>query len=102
MLNPHLPDILPTNQAESGSPVLNAEIADDDARAALQRLDRVLGLLERPALVVDDEIEELIGKRKAARDSRDFAEADRIRDELSERGILLEDSPGGTIWKRRL
>jgi cysteinyl-tRNA synthetase len=71
-------------------------------QAALQRLDRVLGLLERPALVVDDEIEELIRKRKAARDSRDFAEADRIRDELSERGILLEDSPGGTIWKRRL
>ena len=53
-------------------------------------------------MVLDEEVEELIRKRTAARDAKDFAESDRIRDELAERGILLEDTPDGPIWKRRL
>ena len=80
-------------------------VSDEDRealQAALRRLDGVLGLLERPALVLDEEVEELIRKRTAARDAKDFAESDRIRDELAERGILLEDTPDGPIWKRRL
>ena len=48
-----------------------------------------------------DEIERLIGERRAARQRRDFAEADRIRTALAERGILLEDNAGGTRWKRK-
>jgi cysteinyl-tRNA synthetase len=48
-----------------------------------------------------DEIERLIEERKAARGSRDFAAADLIRTALAERGILLEDNPGGTRWKRK-
>ena len=71
-------------------------------KAALGRLDGVLGLMERPETTVDEEIEDLIRKRNEARRDRQFAEADRIRDDLAARGILLEDTPDGTLWKRRL
>jgi cysteinyl-tRNA synthetase len=69
--------------------------------------DRVLGVLslrraedERPPVPVD-EIERAIEARKDARRRRDFAEADRLRDDLAARGVLLEDSPQGTRWKRK-
>ena len=47
------------------------------------------------------EIDRLIEERQAARRRRDFAAGDRIRDELASRGIILEDGPGGTRWKRK-
>ncbi|MCH7891840.1 MAG: cysteine--tRNA ligase [Gemmatimonadetes bacterium] len=78
----------------------------ESARSALASIDEVMGLLSvaREGLEVDDdfasEIESLIAERKAARADRDFARADAIRDELGERGIVLEDSAGGTRWKR--
>jgi cysteinyl-tRNA synthetase len=48
-----------------------------------------------------EEIERLIAERHDARRSRDFARADDIRHELDDRGIILEDSPAGTRWKRK-
>jgi cysteinyl-tRNA synthetase len=86
-----------------------SEVAESDleaARSALASIDGVFGLLSvaREGLEVDDDlaswIESLIAERKAARADRDFARADAIRDELEERGIVLEDSAGGTRWKQ--
>ena len=47
-----------------------------------------------------EEIDSLVAARTEAKLSKDFAEADRIRDELSSRGVVLEDGPSGTIWYR--
>ena len=76
-------------------------------RDAFEGFDRVLGVLnlrraedEQPPVPVG-EIERLIEERHAARRRRDFGEADRIRDGLLERGVLLEDGAGGTKWKRK-
>jgi cysteinyl-tRNA synthetase len=68
----------------------------------LARIDSVLGVLgEETAEMLAPEIEGLIDERNAARRNRNFTRADEIRNELAARGILLEDTPQGTKWKRK-
>ena len=71
------------------------------AVAAIKKFDRVLGVLEQEELMLDKEIEELIKEREKARKKKDFAKADAIRNELAEKGIMLEDTPEGVRWKKK-
>jgi cysteinyl-tRNA synthetase len=48
-----------------------------------------------------ERIDSLIGERAAAKKAKNFAEADRIRAELAAQGIVLEDGPSGTTWRRQ-
>jgi cysteinyl-tRNA synthetase len=62
---------------------------------------RYLVGVPRAAVDISWEVEEIIRQRQEARAGRDFARADRLRDDLLRRGIVLEDTPQGVRWKRR-
>jgi cysteinyl-tRNA synthetase len=63
---------------------------------------QVLGYGKQDSNAGDAEIEKLVAERQVARQTRDFATADRIRKELEKRGIILEDSRDGSVrWKRK-
>lgn len=63
---------------------------------------KILGIQREEEALLDEEIEQLIEQRIEARKNKDFALADKIRDDLKERNIILEDTPQGTRWKRGL
>ncbi|MEC7437974.1 MAG: cysteine--tRNA ligase [Pseudomonadota bacterium] len=88
-----------------------ANRGDGDAAIALKSSAAIMGLLGQTGdgwargdagadSVGDAEIDAMITARNEARAARDFAAADAIRDELAAVGILLEDGPGGTSWRR--
>ncbi|MBI5754510.1 cysteine--tRNA ligase [Candidatus Peregrinibacteria bacterium] len=66
----------------------------------LAMVDKVLGVVFVEVAKLDTDVEHLIVEREKARKSRDFKRSDEIRDELLKKGIVLEDTPQGTIWKR--
>ncbi len=86
----------------------NSTASEENSRAYVNLLSERIGALcavmgiltERKAVTLDEEVEELIARRQAARKARDFALADAIRAELLEKGIILEDTREGVKWKR--
>ena len=73
-----------------------------DAIKLFDELTGVLGIVypHEKEETLDDDIEKLIEARQAARKAKNWAEADRIRDELKDKGIVLEDTPQGVKWHR--
>ena len=93
--------------------VLKAKCNDATKLAALRDFDTVLSLnlleaaekllkkqAEEEAASADPEIDALVAARTAAKKEKNFAEADRIRDELKARGIEIIDTPQGTKWRK--
>lgn len=67
---------------------------------AIRRMDQVFGIAVFPEDSVGEEIEQWIEKRNQARRKKDFKTSDEIRDMLKRQGIILEDTPSGTRWKK--
>ena len=90
-------DAAPVLAALESFDAIFAVLHDDDGEKL-----RALGLAPDSPPLSDAEIEALVAERQAARKRRDFAASDRIRDQLAERGVILEDSrDGGVRWKRK-
>ena len=86
------------------SHALEGRLGQSAAAAGLQFLTRaneVLGVFRTDEEVLEKDVEDAIERRQAARKRKDFAESDRIRDELLGRGIVLEDTAKGVVWRRK-
>jgi cysteinyl-tRNA synthetase len=90
-------DAAPVLAALESFDAIFAVLHDDDG----EKLG-ALGLAPDSPPLSDAEIEALVAERQAARKRRDFAASDRIRDQLAERRVILEDSrDGGVRWRRK-
>ena len=67
----------------------------------IRELGKPLGMLQKSTKVnLDDEIQKLVNERQQARKDKNWALADKIRDDLKSRGIVLEDTPQGIRWHK--
>jgi cysteinyl-tRNA synthetase len=76
----------------------------EGAKGLLARFDQIFDVLQPSVAegsIADAEVEALINERVQAKKSRNFARADEIRNQLSERGVILEDTKEGSRWKRK-
>lgn len=89
---------------------VNTHIGMENSKKLVQKaydifktLTGILGIVQKEQeKSLDQEIEELIAKREEARKSKNWATADKIRDDLKERGIILEDTPHGVRWSKTI
>lgn len=82
---------------------LDRNSSKEDLEAALVVFDEltdVLGIVKKEEELLEEDIEKLIQKRQDARKNKDFKLSDEIRDELKEKGIVLEDTREGVKWKK--
>jgi cysteinyl-tRNA synthetase len=87
------------------TPLALSRLAAVDDPAVLRASAKLMGLLEGSASAWfqgegDSRIDALVAERSEAKKNRDFATADRIRDELAAEGVVLEDGAQGTTWRR--
>lgn len=84
--------------------IINKEVSLNVCKKAAEMFDEltgVLGLLyNRKSNDIDDDIEKLIEQRQTARANKDWSTADKIRDELKAKGIILKDTPQGVTWTK--
>ena len=71
------------------------------ALSALDLIDTILGVMDNSNVKVDENIQKLIEVRNKARSEKDWEKADEIRKQLDERGVILDDTSEGTIWKKK-
>jgi cysteinyl-tRNA synthetase len=99
----------PRALAELWGVLRDADVPPAEALAAAYRMDEILGLrlreTEKPAAAAVDpafaaEIDRLVAERTEAKKAKDWKRADAIRDELKAKGVVLEDGPSGTAWRR--
>ena len=98
-------DLVAALADDLNTPMALSRLSAIDDPAVVRASAELMGLLSESADQWfrgegDARVESLIAARAEAKGRRDFAEADRIRDELKAEGILLEDGPAGTIWRR--
>jgi cysteinyl-tRNA synthetase len=91
---------------EGNSLIAEGKVGPNETQLFHAVLGRFNGVLDyiypKPAVdSTDGNVEALIRAREDARKQKQWAEADRLRDELADRGIILEDRTGGTIWRRK-
>ena len=84
--------------------ILDKNVSKNVCETAAKVFDELCGVLgilyNRKSNDLDAEIEELIKKRQQARAAKDWATADKIRDDLKARGIILKDTPQGVTWTK--
>jgi cysteinyl-tRNA synthetase len=109
----------PQAMSQLQTAVRDGSLKPEETLALVRTMDGVLGLrLEEEAAALNkdriasvnsssheddaeaDEINRLVGERTAAKKEKDFAKADKIRNDLAARGILITDTPQGSVWKR--
>ena len=66
----------------------------------MRDLDRVLAVAEEDSPALSSDLEALLEARAAARSARDWAESDRLREELAQRGVAVDDTRDGQRWRR--
>jgi len=92
---------------DANSAMDSGEFRRDNVRGALEFLEKFDSIFDvikpsaRAGEFSDEQVDGLIGERTAAKKSKDFARADQIRQQLSDQGIILEDTKSGVRWKRK-